>query len=206
MSNQNAIVIFNHENAPIEIRQDSEGRFCLNDLHKASGGESRHRPNYWLSLDSTKDLIAAMAAIDDESGIAQNREILSKQGLGTFVCAELAYAYTTWLSVEFRSWFFKNVRMDVKKLFQALSEIEIPDDLPDMFVYAIRNTVTGNLKLGISRDPRARLEQLQTGNDCRLELVAYRRAENRFKDERALHNTNAPLRISGEWFEASARF
>lgn len=32
----------------VSIRQDEEGRYCLNDLHKASGGEQRHQPRYWL--------------------------------------------------------------------------------------------------------------------------------------------------------------
>ncbi|KOR27851.1 KilA, N- domain-containing protein, partial [Achromatium sp. WMS1] len=33
----------------IAIRQDAQGRFCLNDLHKASGGAKRHQPSNWLS-------------------------------------------------------------------------------------------------------------------------------------------------------------
>lgn len=33
----------------LTIRQDSEGRFCLNDLHKAAGGKSRHQPSKWLA-------------------------------------------------------------------------------------------------------------------------------------------------------------
>ena len=89
------------------------------------------------------------------------------------------------------------------EVLHALQDFEVPDDLPDMYVYAIRNTVTGNIKLGISRHPEARLKQLQTGNDCRLELVAMRPAVARFADERALHKANAHARLSGEWFDSS---
>ena len=89
------------------------------------------------------------------------------------------------------------------EVLKALQDFEVPDDLPGMYVYAIRNTVTGNVKLGISRDPEARLKQLQTGNDCRLELVAMRPAAARFADEKALHNANAHARLSGEWFDGS---
>lgn len=31
-----------------------DGLYCLNDLHKASGGEKKNGPSYWLSLESTK--------------------------------------------------------------------------------------------------------------------------------------------------------
>ena len=89
------------------------------------------------------------------------------------------------------------------EVLKALQDFEVPDDLPGLYVYAIRNTVTGNIKLGISRNPEARLKQLQTGNDCRLELVAMRPAAARFADEKALHNANAHARLSGEWFDGS---
>ena len=42
------------------VRQDEQGRFSLNDLHQAAGGEQRHRPNYWLETKQTQDLIAEL--------------------------------------------------------------------------------------------------------------------------------------------------
>lgn len=39
------------------IKTDSEGRFCLNDLHKAAGGEPKHRPGEWLKTGPTSELI-----------------------------------------------------------------------------------------------------------------------------------------------------
>jgi anti-repressor protein len=73
------------------IRQDAEGRYCLNDLHRAAGGEKRHQPSDWLRLDQTKELVA-------EVDIPGNPGIWSKQGLGTFVAKELVYAYAMWIS------------------------------------------------------------------------------------------------------------
>ena len=40
------------------VKQDRNGRYCLNDLHRASGGEKRHGPSYWLSNQQTRELIA----------------------------------------------------------------------------------------------------------------------------------------------------
>ena len=39
------------------IKTDSDGRYCLNDLHKASGGEEKNHPNRWTRLDSFRDLV-----------------------------------------------------------------------------------------------------------------------------------------------------
>lgn len=80
--------------ADVSIRQDAEGRYCLNDLHRAAGDEARHKPGNWLMLDQTKALTA-------EIEIAGNPAIQSKQGLGTFVAKELVYAYAMWISPAF---------------------------------------------------------------------------------------------------------
>lgn len=91
------------------------------------------------------------------------------------------------------------------ELLKALDAFEVPPELSDMFVYAIREVDSGRIKLGISRDPRARLAQLQTGNSQRLELVAYRKASDRFADEKEAHRLNSDVHIRGEWFMPSAK-
>lgn len=40
--------------------QDAEGRFSLNDLHKAAGGAKRHQPSDWQIGQQAQGLIAAL--------------------------------------------------------------------------------------------------------------------------------------------------
>lgn len=93
---------------------------------------------------------------------------------------------------------------DFNAVMSAFEDFEVPEDLAEVYIYAIRNTDTGNLKLGISRDPEQRLKSLQIGCDGKLVLVAYRKAENRFADERVLHKLHAEGHVRGEWFGPSA--
>lgn len=84
----------------ITIRQDSEGRFCLNDLHKAAGGDLKHQPSNFLRLDTTLDLIEEISNSSD----VMNKPLQSSPGRygGTYVCKELVYAYAMWISPQFQ--------------------------------------------------------------------------------------------------------
>lgn len=78
------------------IRRDADGRYSLNDLHRAAGGEQRHQPRYWLANQQTQDLIA-------ELGDSGNSLSVQRGGLeqGTYVAKELVYAYAMWISPAF---------------------------------------------------------------------------------------------------------
>lgn len=80
------------------IRQDAEGRFCLNDCHKASGGENKNRPSIWVDNSQTKALIAEIQA---EAGIPALTSIKGGNASGTYACKELVYAYAMWISPAF---------------------------------------------------------------------------------------------------------
>ena len=91
----------------ITIRQDKEGRFCLNDLHRAAGGEQRHQPSNWLRLQQTVDLIEELSVpqirgtetINHLAPINKVRGFTEDQG--TFVVKELVYSYAMWISPSF---------------------------------------------------------------------------------------------------------
>ena len=80
--------------ADVKVRTDADERYSLNDLHKAAGGENRHRPSIWLENQQTKSLVAEL----EKAGIPAFE---SKQRQGTFVAKELVYAYAMWLSPAF---------------------------------------------------------------------------------------------------------
>jgi hypothetical protein len=183
----------------VEIRQDAEGRFCLNDLHKAAGGERRHSPHNWTSRKETEVISSEVQKNYQEFLLCK-----SKQGDGTFVVKELAYLYASWVGGWRLSLKMLESVGELDRILAALREFEVPSDIPDMFVYAIREHDTGNIKLGISRNPLQRLKTLQVGNSSKLSLVAYRRALNRFADEREAHSNAGGYSLHGEWFTAEA--
>ena len=84
----------------ITIRQDAEGRYCLNDLHKAAGEAEKDKPTNFFRLDSTAGLVTELLQCSDMS-TAPFRVIRGGTNPGTYVCKELVYAYAMWISASF---------------------------------------------------------------------------------------------------------
>jgi hypothetical protein len=86
------------------VRQDDQGRYCLNDLHKAAGNESKHHPSKFLETQQAQELISELESYD--SGKPESKKAISiirgkgKQQ-GTYVAKELVYAYAMWISAKF---------------------------------------------------------------------------------------------------------
>lgn len=81
------------------IRQDDQGRYCLNDLHKASGGERKNQPQYFLENKQTQDL--AQALIDTGIPVSPINVIRGGLDQGTYVVKQIVYAYAMWISAAF---------------------------------------------------------------------------------------------------------
>ena len=81
------------------IRQDENGLYCLNDLHKASGALQKHKPINWLRLVGTAELIEEVNRCSDLSNAIEVKQGGSNQG--TYSCKELVYAYAMWISPKF---------------------------------------------------------------------------------------------------------
>lgn len=87
----------------IQVRTDAEGRFCLNDLHKASGNERKNEPNLFLSNKQTQELVQEL--ITTGNPVVQKSHPVSVinggNDRGTYVVKELVYSYAMWISAAF---------------------------------------------------------------------------------------------------------
>lgn len=109
------------------IRQDDEGRYCLNDCWKASGGDDAKKPSKWHRLETAKDLIAEIGENSQRPDMAfgGKQPIISRQGgnnSGIWACKELVYAYAMWISPAFH--------LQVIRAFDALITGQIPNSVP----------------------------------------------------------------------------
>lgn len=76
------------------------------------------------------------------------------------------------------------------------------------FLYVISEGENGPIKIGRSRNPGARMAELQTGNARRLCVVAtYELTHDEACDaERKLHEELSEFAMAGEWFDLGERF
>ncbi len=137
----NMLAQFNQNQKTIEIdgaviRQDQYGRYCLNDLHKASGGQDKHAPYRFIRNEQTQDLITEI----NRSPNMVNACEMTKGGLeqGTYVVKELVYSYAMWISPIFN---LKVIRtFDAAANQQQLPDLNNPNQLRELLLgYAEQN-------------------------------------------------------------------
>ncbi|GBQ45023.1 phage antirepressor KilAC domain-containing protein [Komagataeibacter europaeus] len=87
-----------------EIRQDADGRYCLNDCHRAAGGVAKDAPGQWLRTDQAKKLIKELETMQNctvSETAGKPVETVPGRNGGTYACKELVYAYAMWISAAF---------------------------------------------------------------------------------------------------------
>jgi len=105
------------------IRRDSEGRFCLNDCHAASGGDPAKRPGSFLRSKQAKALIKEINCTDLCSLPVS---LVEGRNGGTYVVKELVYAYGMWTTPHFH--------LSVIRAFDALVQGKIGGGWTDQMV------------------------------------------------------------------------
>lgn len=95
--------------AGVDIAQDQEGRYCLNDLHRAAVidgcNERTKEPGKFMSSPMTVDLIRELQTTQIPGDLLTPAfeplvTVTGRLG-GTYVCKELVYAYAMWCSAKF---------------------------------------------------------------------------------------------------------
>jgi len=69
------------------------------------------------------------------------------------------------------------------------------------YVYLIQSLEDSRYKIGVSKHPKKRIEQLQTGNSSKLKLVESYQSEHPHLVERTLQRRYSYLKKEGEWFD-----
>lgn len=70
-------------------------------------------------------------------------------------------------------------------------------------VYLIQSLEDSRYKIGVSKHPKKRVKQLQTGNSSELKLVEAYQSELAHKIEKTLQRRYSHLKKEGEWFDMS---
>nr|WP_225578842.1 KilA-N domain-containing protein [Novacetimonas hansenii] len=107
------------------IRQDVEGRYCLNDCHRAAGGIAKDAPAQWLRTDSARKLVAELETMQNctvSETAGKPVEMTTGRNGGTYAVKELVYAYAMWISPAFH--------LKVIRAFDALVTGRIPEQKP----------------------------------------------------------------------------
>lgn len=132
--------------AGVEITTDTDGRFNLNALHRASGGEPGKAPAQWLRTQQAQELIAALEGQSPETGSGEEtvqKCIVSQPGRsgGTFAAEELAVSYAGWISPAFQ--------LTVNRTFIAYRKSDLPPPA----------TPAGRMTLAEAREARLQFQR-----------------------------------------------
>lgn len=98
MTNQLIPTLYIDDNAIRVI----DGLYSLNDLHKASGNDEKHKPSFFLRNQQTQELITELQICNSPNNFTESVKVIHG-GLeqGTYACRELVYAYAMWISPKF---------------------------------------------------------------------------------------------------------
>ena len=183
------VINFDFEQQQVDVVEiEGEAWFVASDIAKLLGYAQTNSINKLVDDSHRKNITRV------EGGNYYKQSLISDLGIYSIIlsCRKTKKSKIRYLILN-------QVRQS-RDIIKALIDFEVPEDIPNMYVYAIREKESRRIKLGISRNPKERLKQLQTGNSQELELIATKKTVNGFEDEALLHKTNEQHAIRGEWF------
>ena len=119
-----------------------DGLYSLNDLHKAAGGNSKHKPNNFLRVEQTKELVTEIEQVSDMR--LALKTVHGGTSRGTYACKELVYAYAMWISAKFHLLVIRAFD-ESQKQYQMI-EPKRPQ-VTDTERYTLANTIIRELKM-----------------------------------------------------------
>lgn len=84
----------------VDIAQDDHGRYSLNDLHRAAGGEKRHQPSDFLRSESVRAFIAELDQTPEIPGVSAVAAGTGRSG-GTYGARLVVLRYAAWIAPAF---------------------------------------------------------------------------------------------------------
>lgn len=139
----------------VEITQDENGRYSLNDLHKASGSLDKHKPSNFKRTYNLDEFIRILKL--DNPSFEPIQRIAGRYG-GTWVCRELVYKYAMWVSPAFE--------LKVIRTFDAISrQVEAPETMKAL--NALSNKIENDKLLA---------------SMCGVELAKYKKVKKKNQD------------------------
>lgn len=78
-----------------------DGLYSLNDMHKASGGDKKHQPSFFVRNQEVNDLAKEIEVSANLETAQVLRKINGGAKRGTYACKEIVYRYAMWISPKF---------------------------------------------------------------------------------------------------------
>src|SRR5262249_48928645 len=124
---------------------------------------------------------------------------IPRRGQGTSVSLEsTTNASRNMVAIELISLLRALVREETEAILREREQIKrIPKD--EQLVYLIQGETGGPIKIGIARNPKKRLGELQATSPVRLRIL--RTLTGGLDREREIHLQLAQARLHGEWFD-----
>ena len=149
--------LLNPNNQPLiigelSIRQDEDGRYCINDLHKASGGLEKHKPSNFLRNEQTRDLIQEieknimMLKSENHNSGAINVVRGRGKDQGTYVVEDIVYSYAMWISAKFHLMVIRAYRSQVME-WKINGKQTISPEQAGILYHIIHTRADGNTSL-----------------------------------------------------------